>query len=177
MKNHQWKTLKSTDVYKSQWLRVRHDEVIKPNGQRGTYDVVEKSNFVLIIPKRGENFFLVDQFRYPIKARSLEFPQGTTEKDEDTTDAVNRELSEETGLTSNKIEYLGFLWLANGHHTQGYSIYIADNCQIGIPKLEDSESDMITKKLSFTELKRLVNNNTIKDSPTVAAFGLYISKR
>lgn len=40
-------------------------------------------------------------------------------------------------------------------------------------KLESSEKDMETKLFTLDELKKMIKNGVIKDSPTVASFGLY----
>ena len=68
--------LASREVYRSRWLRVREDEVQFPSGVRGTYSVVDKPDFVLVIPYVDEGFWLVEQFRYPVGSREWEFPQG-----------------------------------------------------------------------------------------------------
>ena len=37
-----WKTLSSQLVYENAWIRVREDQVLRPNGKPGIYSVVEK---------------------------------------------------------------------------------------------------------------------------------------
>lgn len=169
-----WQTISSKYVYESKWLKVRHDEVIAPDGKAGIYDVIEKNHFVLIIPKVGNEFYLVEQYRYPVKERSLEFPQGHVEDKEKLETALNRELSEETGLTSNNFVRLGFLWLACGHHTQGFHIFLTNDCREVNKNIHfGTESDMITSVLSQKEIEKRITDGIIKDSPTVAAYCLF----
>src|SRR5476649_2059295 len=106
-----WKTISSTVIYESPWIKLRHDEMIMPDGIHGQYDVIIRPDFVLVIPLQNDIFFMVDQFRYPIRKRSLEFPEGSVESGEEPIDAARRELHEETGLRSESIKYLGFLYL------------------------------------------------------------------
>lgn len=167
-------TLSSGYVYQSKWLKVRHDEIMFQNQSLGTYDVVERDDFVLIIPFVNDVFYLVDQYRYPIKARSLEFPQGMIEKIETPQKALSRELSEETGLITSKFHQLGYVYIGNGHHTQAFYVFLTTQCEIGSKKLDPSESDLRTVKLSLTELKNKIKRNEIKDGPTLAAFSLYL---
>lgn len=169
-----WKTVKKNYVYTSAYLRVRHDDVVRPDGTPGTYDVVERDNFVCVIPKISDTFYLVEQYRYPIGQSSIAFPQGMIEKNEKPIDAAKRELQEETGLIASEILELGNLALGEGHHTQRYTVFVADNCTTGKILLQESEKNMVIRIYSFRQLKELIKNGSIIDSPTVAAFGLYL---
>ena len=71
--------LKTREVYRNPWMAVREDEIERNNGTRGIYGVVEKHDSAIIIPIEGSNVVLVEQFRYPISERSVEFPQGSLE--------------------------------------------------------------------------------------------------
>lgn len=68
--------LSTRQVYAMPWLRVREDEVQFADGSRGIYSVVEKPDFVVVLPYERDGFWLVEQYRYPIGARHWEFPQG-----------------------------------------------------------------------------------------------------
>ncbi|MGH9652454.1 MAG: NUDIX hydrolase, partial [Bryobacteraceae bacterium] len=39
--NNPWKTLASRIAYENRWIRVREDEVVRPDGGAGIYGVVE----------------------------------------------------------------------------------------------------------------------------------------
>jgi hypothetical protein len=67
----------SREVYRNPWIRVREDRVELTDGSPGVYGVVEKPHFALVLPYADEGFWLVEQFRYPIRRRAWEFPQGT----------------------------------------------------------------------------------------------------
>jgi len=64
-------------VYANNWLTVREDEVRFPDGTPGIYGVIDKRDFALVIPREPGGFWMVEQFRYPIGRRALEFPQGS----------------------------------------------------------------------------------------------------
>lgn len=176
MKNgNSWKTLSSKIVYQNKWMKVREDEVIMPSGEKGIYGIVEKSPFVLIIPFVENKIALVKQYRYPVQSESWEFPEGLKDGEvENLKEAAARELQEETGLITNHLKEIGTLWLAPGHHTQKYTIFVAEDCRWGEKNLESSEKDMETKLFTLDELKKMIKNGVIKDSPTVASFGLYL---
>lgn len=170
----QWKTIKKTYVYKSHHLRIRHDDVQKPDGTTVTYDVVERDDFVCIIPKVGDTFYLVEQYRHPINQTSVAFPQGQIEQGEKPETTAQRELLEETGLVAQRMVLLSRLALGEGHHTQCFSIFLANNCRPGNRTVQNSEEVLQVKIYSFIELKSLVKKGSIVDSPTVAAFCLYM---
>lgn len=171
---------KSTkDVYQNPWMTVREDQVEFPNGKLGIYGVVEKPDFVLIIPFDGQNFYLVQQYRYAIQKETWEFPQGLYESDpnKDSLAVAHAELKEETGLTAKSIEKIGYLYEANGYATQGAHLYLASDLTEGAQELEDSESGMKVKKFSVTEFEKMVESGQMTDGPTLSAYGLLKVKK
>jgi len=57
-------------VYQNRSMRVREDEIERPDGSHGIFSVVEKPDFALIVPCEDGSLHLVDQFRYSVRARS-----------------------------------------------------------------------------------------------------------
>jgi hypothetical protein len=43
-------TLSSREVYRNPWMRVREDEILRSNGKRGIFGVVEKDDAAIILP-------------------------------------------------------------------------------------------------------------------------------
>src|ERR1700731_4898608 len=95
-------TTGSRIVYGNRWMRVREDRIERTNGTPGLYSVVEKLDYSLIIPRDDEGVFLVEQYRYPVRSRYWEFPQGTWEDrpEADPLEVAREELEAETGLLS-----------------------------------------------------------------------------
>ena len=63
-------------IYENRWMRVREDVARRRDGSEGIYGVVEKPDFVVIVPVEGDgSLHLVQQFRYPVGGRHWEFPQ------------------------------------------------------------------------------------------------------
>ena len=99
-------------MYRNPWITVREDDVIRPDGSGGVYGVVEipASCGVVAIRDDGQ-VALVGQWRYVHDRYSVEIPTGGSEPGERPVDAAQRELREETGLTSRGVD-------GPGHHRQ-----------------------------------------------------------
>ena len=171
-------TLDSNVVYENKWLRVREDKIRRSSGNEGIYGVVEKPDFAIILPIEGNTVFMVEQYRYTIKERQLELPQGAWESspDADPMELAKGELKEETGLTASTMEYVGFQYLAYGFCNQGYHIYAAKGLTQGAQKLDVEEEDLRVVSLSLNELKEKIKRGEIKDASTCNAVGLAMLK-
>ncbi len=168
------KTINSKLVYKNRWMEVKEDKVEFSNGQKGVYGVVKKDDFALIIPFDGTHFYMVKQYRYPIKKDSLEFPQGKHEDDPDITPEIlaKAELEEETGLTSSDIKSIGHLCVAPGYSNQGFHIFLAKRLTQGKQHLEETEHGLEVERITLKEFEELTKKGVIVDSPTLAAYSL-----
>ena len=56
-------TLTSREVYCNKWMRVREDEILRSNSEKGIYGVVEKEDGAIILPIDQGKIWLVEQFR------------------------------------------------------------------------------------------------------------------
>lgn len=62
------RTTSSREVYRNPWMRVREDTLELDDGSPGLYGVLERPDFALVIPAERDAFWLVEQFRYPLRA-------------------------------------------------------------------------------------------------------------
>ncbi len=172
------KQLATKIVYQNPWMKVLEDEVEFPNGHKGIYGVVDKSDFALIVPFDGKKFHLVKQYRYPTKQESIEFPQGKHEDkpDEDSDLMAKAELLEETGFEANKLKHIGFLHEAPGYSNQGFHIYLATDLVQKEANLDLTEVGLERLELTPVEFAQAVEQGQITDAPTISAYGLLIIK-
>ena len=54
-------TLDSKIVYQNKWMSVREDRIRRPSGAEGIYGVVDKPDFVAILPIQDEHIHIVGQ--------------------------------------------------------------------------------------------------------------------
>jgi ADP-ribose pyrophosphatase len=168
-------TLASREVYRNQWMRVREDEILRTNGERGIYGVVEKHDAAIILPIDQGRVWLVAQFRYTIQERALELPQGGWEMEVENPEELARgELKEETGLEAAQMTCLGELWIAYGFTRQKQHVYLATGLTHAEKKPDAEEHDLAVRSVSVLEFEEMMRSGVIRDGCTLAAWGLYL---
>ena len=100
--------LSSQQIYEGRAVKLRVDTVEKPSGRITTREIVEHGDCVAIVAIDVEDsVLLVRQFRQAVGKDLLEIPAGGINPGESPTEAVRRELQEETGYLPRKVEMLG----------------------------------------------------------------------
>jgi 8-oxo-dGTP pyrophosphatase MutT (NUDIX family) len=167
-------TVSSRVAYENRWTRLREDQIIRPDGTAGVYGVVERSDFVIIVPWQDGRVTLVEQYRYPVAERMWEFPMGMWEHapDSDPAALAAGELREETGLIAGTMTCVGELFQGPGYCTQRGRIFLATELRQGEPEREASEQDMICRSFALQELETMLRDGTLREAMTIAAFGL-----
>ena len=93
-----WRVLETRQVYANPWMRVREDQVLRPNGTPGIYGVVEFVSAVGVVALTlNEQVYLVGQYRYPTDGYSWEIVTGYADPSEELVRSAQRELREERG--------------------------------------------------------------------------------
>jgi ADP-ribose pyrophosphatase len=172
-------TISSKEVYRNRWMTVREDAIRRADGTSGIYGVVHKPDFSLVIPYENGAFHLVEQYRYPVKERSLEFPQGSWEDKEDAPpeSVAAGELQEETGLVAGRMTYLGHLFEAPGYCTQRMHVFLAEELSPGPQRLSPEEGDLVATRITVEEFEALVLEGRIQDASSLAAYSLLRMKK
>lgn len=175
---HEIETLSSEIVYQNQWMTLKEDHIRRGNGNEGVYSTIEKPDFVVIIPLQDDQLFVVEQYRYPLKARTLELPQGSWELTPDAKpEAIAAgELREETGLVAGSLKYVGYQKLAQGYSAQGYHIYLAENLTQQQQALDPEEYGLTVRSLAKEDFLDLILDGKISDATSVTAFLLAQAK-
>src|ERR1700733_5222711 len=168
-------TLSSREVYRNHWMRVREDEILRSNGQKGIYGVVEKEDGAIILPIDDGRVWLVEQFRYTIQQRAVELPQGTWERPIENPEELARgELQEELGLKAAQMTQLGTMWIAYGFARQGEHVFLATGLTPTEKNPDAEEHDLVVHSVPIPEFERMMLDGTIRDECTLAAWGLYL---
>jgi 8-oxo-dGTP pyrophosphatase MutT (NUDIX family) len=165
-----WQITSEKKVYDNPWINLTEYQVINPSGNPGIYGKVHFKNFAIgIIPLDEDlNTWLVGQYRFALGSYSWEIPEGGGVFGIDPLDSAKRELLEETGLKADRWTELQRMYLSNSVTDELCIIYLAQGLQQFEAEPEDTEQ-LIVKKIPFKEVYRMVRDNEITDSVTVAA--------
>jgi len=157
-------------VYDNPWIELTHDEVVTPAGTDGIFGRVHFKNRALAIVTldSDNNTVLVGQYRYSLDAYSWEIPMGGGPLNEKPIISAQRELQEETGLYGGDWQQLFKIHTSNSVTDEEGYVFLARNLQQGEQQLEDSESDLVVKKLPLFEAIAMIDRGEITDVITIA---------
>jgi 8-oxo-dGTP pyrophosphatase MutT (NUDIX family) len=165
-----WTTLSRRLVYENPWIRVREDQVLRPDGQPGIYGVVEfKNRAVGVLPVDDDgHVWLVGQYRYPLNLYSWEIPEGGSPESESPEETARRELQEETGLMTGKLELIGTAHLSNSVCDEIAYIYRATELSEG-PSTPEGTEKLHARRMTWDEAWAMLHRGEITDSMSVIA--------
>ncbi len=162
-----FKIKKSKQIYKSKIIRLCDDIVELNDGRRLSREILHHPGAVAIVPViKKDKVILIKQFRYAAGDFLWELPAGTLEKNETPYQCAKRELEEETGYRTEKIEKMIQFYPTPGVSTEIIYIYKASNLTKTKQSLEDDEFLKI-KVFSLKSAIDMIKNGKIIDGKTI----------
>lgn len=156
-------------IFDGKIIRVHHDDVTLSNGKETRREIVSHPGGVGIIGIDENNeILLVRQFRAPYKELVYEIPAGKLELGEDPFEAGKREFEEECGAVAENFFSLGQVYPTPGYCGEIIHLYCATGISYTNQKLDDGEF-LEVLKVSLDDAVKMVMENEIKDSKTIAA--------
>jgi ADP-ribose pyrophosphatase len=177
-----WQLLHTQRLYQSQWFNLRQDRLTLPNSEETTYTYVEHPGSVFVVPVTAQReFFLLRSYRYTIDNWCWEVPAGGLgdKSGLPLEEVARQELAEEIGGTSEKLEYLGWYYMANGfaelknHFFVARSIILNQQCQREIT--EEMEIERV-QLFPLEEVLQMVYSGAINDGESAFAVLLAIAQ-
>lgn len=109
MRHHgPWKIVSSREVHRDPWVVLQVDDVIRPDGNPGTFTVAHMKRGVSILALDDAGLvYLTREFRYALGRESLEVVSGGIDEGEEPLAAAQRELKEELGIEASRWTDLG----------------------------------------------------------------------
>jgi ADP-ribose pyrophosphatase len=165
-----WRTHSSRIVYGNSWIRVREDQVTRPDGGPGIYSVVEiRPSVGIVALNERDEIVLVGQWRYPHNHYSWEIPRGGSQAGEiDMLEVARRELAEEAGLQARNWQKLTTVDCCNGVVDDLQTFYLAT----GLTAIEaqcDPEEEIAVCWKPFDEAVEMSLDGRITEVSSMAA--------
>lgn len=168
------KTIHRETIFKGHIFEVCVDDVALPNGlgQAKRELIFHKGAVCVLAITPEDKIILVRQYRKAIERVIYEIPAGKLELgEEDTLEAAAlRELEEETGYTSDKLELLSDFYSAIGFCNERIRLYLAENLvKVEDPRPQDPDEVIELYEVSLKEALDLVASGEICDAKTIMA--------
>lgn len=173
----EFKRLSRDLVQKGAIIDYYQDTVRVPNGNIVKWDFIRHNGAAAVVPVDEEGrLIMVRQYRNALERYTLEIPAGGLNgAHEPTMDAAARELMEETGYTSDKLELLITIRTTVAFCNEKIDIYVATNLTPGKQHLDEDEF-VDVKAYTVEELIQKILTGEIEDSKTVSAILAYKEK-
>jgi ADP-ribose pyrophosphatase len=169
-----FKVKKSEIVFKGYVFNVQFDELEYDSGNKGIREVVLHNGGSVVVPVTDEEkIVMITQYRYPFGKFMLELPAGKLEKGEDPQYCAERELTEETGYSSENITKLGAIATTPGFCSEILHIYLAEDLKAGEHNREEGEYGMEVFEFTLNEIDDKIMNGEIFDSKTICGINYY----
>ncbi len=167
-KNGPWTIRETNQKYRDSYIKVTVDQVIRPDGELGTYSTVEMKPGIAVLPLDKDGIVhLTRQFRYSLGKESIEVVCGAIEDNEPPLEAAKREIEEEVGIKAEEWINLGILDLDTSIIHCPVHLFLAKQLTFTATNQEGTET--IEKfKVPFEQAVQMVMDSQITHSPSCA---------
>lgn len=163
-------------VYKGTILDVYKDVVVLPDGGFETWDYLEHrlgAAAVLAATTEGK-IILVKQYRPAIERYTWELPAGgRSDVNEDFMVTAKRELTEETGYTTEDFTHLMTLRTTPAFCNEVVEIFLASDCKKTADQQLDEAEDIEVREWEVEVLLEKIYSGELQDAKTVAGILAY----
>ncbi len=168
------KRTKEKVIFKTKLFIIKDVTLETSDGRIVTYQIVEKSDTVLIVPTQGDKIVFVNEYFPAIDAYQLTLPKGSIELGHDELHTVNKELQEEIGYKAAKITKLGALTMSPGYLSQKTHIFLAQELTESKSQGDELEPLEIIE-YPFDSFEDLIEDGKLAEARSIAA--LYLAKK
>ena len=164
-------------AYQGTVLKVYKDHMKFSNGNTEDWDFIHHDGAAAVIPVVDDGkILMVKQYRNALERDTLEIPAGKLDDpDEDGIVCASRKLKEETGYSSDDLEWLLTIRTTVAFCDERIEVFVARNLIPGEQHLDEDEF-VDVKAYKLEELKEMIFEGKIQDSKTMAAILAYESK-
>lgn len=146
LKTSPYQLLRSREIFRNPWIRLRQDEVRRQDGTHTSFGVVDMKagSSILAFDSRRE-VYLVREYKYAVARESLEVISGGIEPGEPPLDAARRELKEEAGLEAAEWVDMGLIEPFTSVIASPNYLFMALGVREGASRPDDGEMVSVEK--------------------------------
>lgn len=171
-----YQRLNRIPVHKGHIIDVYTDIIKLPSGKEAEWDYIHHKGAAAIVPVDEDGkIIMVRQYRNAIEKYSLEIPAGGLNPGEDMKACAARELEEETGYSSSKIEHLFDLYTTVAFCNEKIGIFYTKELTKTKQNLDEDEFVSI-ERYSLDQLVQFIFDGVIDDAKTISAILAYKTK-
>lgn len=168
MKKFEEKTIQTNQIYNGNVVHLQVDDVTLPNEKTSKRELIKHPGAVGVIPiTKDKKIVMVEQYRKPLEKSLVEIPAGKLEAGEKPEVTAVRELEEETGYTTNKMELVTSFYTSPGFANELMYIYQTDQLKPLEEKVAGDDDEFVELvELTLDEAKQYVKEQRIHDAKT-----------
>lgn len=158
-------------------LDYYEDTIAVPNGNIAHWDFIKHKGAAAVVPVLPDGrILMVRQYRNALDRETIEIPAGGLNENEDPFECAKRELQEETGYASERMEFLIAVNTTVAFCNEKIPVYVAflDGNQ-GEQHLDEDEYIKV-EPYDLESLCELIYSGELNDSKTVASVLAYKNK-
>lgn len=169
-RNLAWEVIEQKQLFKDRWADIKVETCKKPDGSLITpFYTYEFPDFATALAFTAEGRIILERiYRHGVKLTAAELPGGCVDaSDANVTDAMARELLEETGYRFSKITYLGKVAHNPSIHNNYMHMFVAQGGVFDATVTLDVNEDVDVFTVSLNEFLQMVENNEFLQSMQV----------
>lgn len=170
------KRLKRELKYQGTILKI-YEDTVEANGHVAHWDYIHHNGAAAVVPVTKEGkILMVRQYRNALDRFTLEIPAGALDyPEEPKISCAYRELEEETGFRTEKLEYLISVNTTVAFCDEAIDIFVARDLIPSRQNLDEEES-LDVEAWEVKDLHQMIYKGEITDGKTIAAIMAYSQK-
>ncbi len=161
------KQLDSQVMYDGNFITVRKDRALLPDGSTSTREYITHPGAVAVLALLDNGKLVMErQYRYPLHREIIELPAGKIDEGEDILVTAQRELLEETGYVAREWTHLTTALPCIGYSDEAIEYFLARGLTHQGSQLDHGEF-LEVFELSLEEALEWVRAGKINDSKTI----------
>ncbi|MBM7552386.1 NUDIX hydrolase [Thalassobacillus pellis] len=172
MKKFEEITTETEKIFDGKIVKLQVDSVTLPDGNTSKREIIKHPGAVAIIALTEDNKILfVEQYRKALEKSIIEIPAGKLEGVEDKPAVrAKRELEEETGYTTDKLEWVTSFYTSPGFADELVHLYFTDELVQMEDKVAGDDDEFVElMELTVDEAEQMVKEQRIHDAKTAYA--------